>query len=305
MKRQILTHHDFRWLSFPDPGADEIDYLKQNYPFHPLNLEDYLGKTQSPKIDKYRLYTLVVLDIPYFDTQQERITVGEVDFFLGPDYLVCLYDSKLTALNDVFERCKKNPKTLKNFLGRGPAYLFYRLADLLVDNFFPVLDKISQEIETIDRDIWEAPKKAMVGEISLQRRNTVVVQTMVKPTLPIFERLERGDFPDLNQEMAKLWGNILDHLQKIWEKLEDNRELIEGLATSNESLLSYKTNEIVKILTMFSTILLPLTLLASIYGMNIVGLPLAGTPISLIFILLLMLTIGGGLFVFFKFKGWV
>lgn len=282
-----------------------MEFLRKNYPFHPLNLEDYLGKTQSPKIDKYRYYTLVVLDLPYFDAKEEKIKVAEVDFFLGDNYLVCLHDDDLPIISEIFSRCQESKKALKNFLGRGPAFCFYRLADLLVDLFFPVLDDLTAGIEVIDRDIWEAPEKAMVLEISLQRRNTVILQTMVKPTIPIFEKLEDGEVENLNKEMTRLWGNILDHLQKIWERLEDNRELIEGLAASNESLLSHKTNEIIKVLTVFSATLLPLTLLASIYGMNIQGLPLAEHPLSLGLIALLMLAVAGGMIFYFKTKGWL
>lgn len=282
-----------------------MEFLRENYPFHPLNLEDYLKKTQSPKIDPYRHYTLIVLDIPHFDLKEERVMVSEVDFFLGSNYVVCLHDGNLPVLEEVFGRCKKNTKTLKNFLGKGPTFCFYRLANLLIDSFFPVLDKLNAKIEIIDREIWEAPQRAMVAEISLQRRNTVMLQTMAKPTLPIFERLEKGEFENLNQEMTSYWGNLLDHLQKIWERLEDNRELIEGLAASNESILSYRTNEIVKVLTIFSAFMLPLTLLASIYGMNIVGLPLANHPLSLTFILLLMTGIISAMLLYFKIRDWL
>lgn len=305
MEIKTLTYKNFRWLLITDPSETEIKFLKKSYPFHPLNLEDYLSKTQSPKIDRYRYYTLVVLDIPYFDQKEEKIKVAEVDFFIGPDYLVYLNDSNLPLVEEIFARCQRSPKTLKNFLGRGPAFCFYRLADLLVDLFFPILDKLGVEIEVIDQNIWETPQKAVVAEISLLRRNTVVLQTIVKPTIPIFEKLEKGEFENLNKEMANLWGNILDHLQKIWERAEDERELIEGLSTSNESLLSYKTNEIIKILTIFSAVLLPLTLLASIYGMNIVGLPLASHPLSLVLIILFMLGISGGMFFYFKVKKWL
>lgn len=305
MQIKTLTYGNFSWLLLTKPGEEEMEFLRKNYPFHPLNLEDYLGKIQSPKIDKYRYYTLVVLDLPYFDAKEEKIKVAEVDFFLGDNYLVCLHDDDLPIISEIFSRCQKSKKALENFLGRGPAFCFYRLADLLVDLFFPVLDDLSAEIEVIDRDIWEAPEKAMVLEISLQRRNTVILQTMVKPTIPIFEKLEKGEVENLNKEMTNLWGNILDHLQKIWERLEDNRELIEGLAASNESLLSHKTNEIIRVLTVFSATLLPLTLLASIYGMNIRGLPLAEHPLSLGLIALLMLAVAFGMIFYFKVKRWL
>ena len=105
--------------------------------------------------------------------------------------------------------------------------------------------------------------------------------------------------------MATFWSNILDHLQKIWDRLEDNRELIEGISVSNESLLTARTNEIIKVLTMFSAIILPLTLIASLYGMNIIGLPFASEPGALLIIALVMLILAFGMVFVFKYKNWL
>lgn len=305
MKSQVLTYRDFHWLLISQPGEAEMEFLRENYPFHPLNLEDYLKKTQSPKIDIYRHYTLIVLDIPYFDPKEERIMVSEVDFFLGSNYVVCLHDGNSSVLEEVFGRCKKNTKTLKNFLGKGPAFCFYRLANLLIDSFFPVLDKLSVKTEEIDREIWEKPQKGMVAEISLLRRNIVVLQTMAKPTLPIFDRLAKGEFEHLNSEMTNYWNNLLDHLQKIWEKLEDSRELIEGISTSNESVLTYRTNEIVKFLTIITAIAFPFIIVNNLYSMNIIGLPYAQAPFIVPALFGVIFLGGAAILIYFKFRGWL
>lgn len=305
MPVKTISGKKYKWFNVSRPTNSHLEFLQKNFPFHPLNLEDYQTKTQSPKLDLYRHYTLIVLDLPYFGPGEEKILVGEVDFFLGPDYLVTLNEENLPPLEEVFKRCQENEKYRQRNFGDNPAFLFYRLVDLLIDACFPVLDKISASIEKIDQEILGLGGKNTLAQISLQRRNIVFFQTMVKPTLPIFERLEKGAVPRLNEKMVNYWGNLLDHLQKIWERLEDQRELIEGLAATYESLLSFRTNEIIKILTIFSAFMLPLTLLASIYGMNITGLPLAQHPLSLALISLLMLFIAGGMFSFFKLKRWL
>src|SRR3990172_3849216 len=266
-----LHYKNYRWLNLGNPKEEEVDYLKEGFPFHPLNLDDFQTKTQSPKLDLYRYYTLFVFDFPYFSSEDEQIMVSEVDFFLGEDYLVVLHEDKLPLISELFNRCQENKKTLQRFLGKGPLFLLYRLTDLLIDSSFPILDKLNTKTEQIDQDVLTGGGKNVVGEISLQRRNIVVFQTMVKPTLPIFEKLEKGGIERLNGEMQNYWSNLLDHSEKIWERLEDLRELNEGLAATYESLLSYHTNQIIKILTIFSAIILPLNLIASIYGMNIVN----------------------------------
>ena len=305
MKIPILRYKNYQWFNYENPGDEEIEYLKKKFPFHPLNLEDYQTKTQSPKFDLYRHYVLFVFDFPYFSPGGERIFTSEVDFFIGEDYLVVLHDEKLNILNEIFQRCHDHPKTLQRFLEKGPIFLFYRLTDLLIDACFPILDKLNLKTEQIDREILEGSGKTVVGEISLQRRNIVVFQTMIKPTLPIFEKLEKGEIERLNGEMASYWSNLLDHLQKIWERLEDLRELTEGLSATYESLLSYRTNEIIKILAIFSAILLPLNLIASMYGMNIVNLPLSSHPLVVIFIVAGMGILAVAMIVFFKSKKWL
>lgn len=305
MNIQTLNYKNFRWLNFENPTNEEIEYLKEEFPFHPLNLEDYQTKTQSPKFDLYRHYILFVLDCPYLSPEEDKILVSEVDFFVGDDYLVVLHDKKAPFLNEVFERCQNNKKTLQRFLSKGPLFLFYRLVDILIDSCFPLLDKLSAKTEQIDRGVLETRGANVVAEISLQRRNIVVFQTMIKPTLPIFEKLEKGGVERLNGDLQNYWSNLLDHLQKIWERLEDLRELNEGLSATYESLLSYRTNEIIKILTIFSAIILPLNLIASIYGMNTVGLPLAHHPLVVAIIALVMVGLAFIMLSYFKFKRWL
>jgi len=305
MNVQTVSYKNYKWLNLENPTEEEIDYLKEEFPFHPLNLEDYQTKTQSPALNLYRHYTLFVLDLPHLSPDGDKILVSEVDFFVGEDYLVVLHEEKLPLLSEIFNRCLENKKTLQRFFGKGPLFLFYRLTDLLIDSCFPLLDKLSVRTEEIDKEILEAKGKNVVSAISLQRRNIVVFQTMVKPTIPIFEKLGKGEIERLNGDMQNYWNSLHDHLKKTWERLEDLRELNEGLSATYESILSYRTNEIIKILTMFSAIMMPLTLIASIYGMNTVGLPLAHHPWVVVLITASMGAVAIVMFVYFKFKQWL
>lgn len=300
-----LRYKNYRWLNLKNPESEEIDYLKEEFPFHPLNLEDYQTKTQSPKLDLYRHYTLFVFDLPYFAPGGQQILVSEIDFFLGEDYLVVLHDDKLPLINEVFHRCQDNKKTLQRFLSKGPIFLFYRLSDLLIDSAFPILDKLSAETEQIDREILEGGRTNIVAGISLQRRNIILFQTMIKPTLPIFEKLEKGEIERLNGGMTNYWSNLLDHSQKIWERLEDLREINEGLSSAYESLIGYRTNEIVKFLTVITSISFPFIIVNNLYSMNITGLPYANSPYIVPALFGLIFLTGVGVIAYFRLRRWL
>jgi len=169
---------------------------------------------------------------------------------------------------------------------------------------FPVINKISGMIDHIDKELEREHSQNTLEDISVTRRNIVVFHTMIKPIIPLFEQLKLGKYERLNGNVQQYWADILNDLQKIWDRLEDSQELIEGISESNESLLSSKTNQIIRVLTIFSAIVLPLNLIASIYGMNIRGLPFAQDQNPFVLILLTMLIIGGVMLFVFKIKRW-
>lgn len=337
MKIPKVTHNGLTFINIGKPDKEEIHYLHKHFGFTILTLEDFLYKTQIPKIETYDEYTLVVMDFPYFESaskkgstkrhpvlasvssvipesipfprftrtiRRKRMAIGEVDFFIGKDYVVVLHDEKTPQIDDLFDMCQVTSTVRDDLMSKGPSYLFYRIADMLVDSSIAVVNDISSRIDSIDRDLLEKRSVTVVENISVTRRDLVVFETMIKPALPLFADLERGRYPKLNGEMTMYWSNILDHLQKIWDRLSDNRELIEGIASSYESLLSVRNNEIVKVLTMFTAILLPLTLLASLYGMNI-SLPLGHHPAAFWYLGGTMITMAVGMVILFKYQEWL
>ena len=323
MKIPTVIHNGFSFVTVNKPTTQDIRFLNETFGFSLLNLEDYLYKTQIPKIETYSDYTLVVMDTPYIQqqaktkkeqrisfpihskvTRRKRITVGEVDFFIGKDYLVVLHDDRTPQIDELFEMCKLSDKNRSDFMGKGPAYLFYRIADTLVDASMSYVDDITNTIDFIDRQLEDSRSSSVIEDISMTRRNIVVFETMIKPTLPIFADLEKGKYAKLSNNMTQYWSNILDHLQKIWDRLEDNKELIEGISRSHESLVSTRTNEIIKVLTIFTAILLPLTLLASVYGMN-VQLPFEHSAGAFFILMVIMFGLAVLMIFFFKLREWL
>lgn len=333
MNIPTITHKGVSFINLTKPTEAEMHFLNKNFGFSMLNLEDYLYKTQIPKIEIYKDYSLVVMDIPYIEKgrreagaakqqlipnvlsgrtlpafpklpRKKRISVGEVDFFVGKDYVVVLHDEKTPQIDELFQMCKITEKHREDLMGKGAVYLLYRIIDVLVDAAFPYVEDITNTIDYIDRQLDERTSASVIEDISMTRRNIVVFETMIKPALPIFADLEKGKYPKLNGEMAPFWSNILDHVQKIWDRLEDNKELIEGIARSYESFLSIRTNEVVKVLTTITVIVLPLTLLASIYGMN-VPLPFGDNVHAFTVLMVIMFGLAVSMILFFKYRDWL
>lgn len=345
MNIQTVTFQDISFINVTSPGKLEVKYLKNNFGFDTLHLEDYLSNVQTPKAEIFKKYTLVVLGFPVFNKnsvqnstkiqektstpliesllgipkatlssvplpqfstpeKRKRILGSQVDFFIGKDYLVVLHEGILSPINDIFSLCQKTLHNRHEFMANGPVFLAYRIIDALVDSCFPIINELSATIDEIDRELENPQSEKTLESISLTRRNIVVLHTMIKPIIPLFKQIEEGKYKELNGNMQSFWGNVLDHLQKIWDRLEDNQELLEGISVSHESFLTSKTNEIIKVLTIFSAIILPLNLLASIYGMNIKGLPVAEDQFVFILLIIFMFGISLGMLLVFKIKRW-
>lgn len=330
MNIPTISHNGLSFINLNKPTEAQMIALNKNFGFSLLNLEDYLYKTQIPKFETYKDYNLLVLDIPYVQQaakpkepankpltnvltshiqafpkvpSKRRINLGEVDFFIGKDYLVVLHDEKTPQIDELFEMCKITSKHREDIMGKGAGFLLYRIVDVLVDSSFAYVDAITNAIDSIDRQLEEKSSAHVIDDIYVTRRNIVVFETMIKPALPIFADLEKGKYPALNGEMKQYWSNILDHVQKIWDRLEDNKELIEGISRSHESLLTVRTNEIIRVLTAFTAVLLPLTLVASIYGMNI-QLPFASNPAAFLLVSAIMILLAVAMVTYFKIKNW-
>jgi len=328
MNIQTVTFHNMSFVNVTKPGELEIKYLKNNFGFSALHLDDYTNKTQTPKIETFKNYTLVVLDLPCFNSallndqdngkahfppvpfpqfketeKRRRIISSQVDFFVGKDYVVILHDGNLLPVSDMFAYCQKTLRNREELMGEGSVFLAYKIIDALVDMSFLVINELSTMIDKIDKELEKKPSQRTLEDISTTRRNIVVFHTMIKPVLPLFKELEDGKHDDLNGPMQPFWGNILDHLRKIMDRVEDNQELIGGISESNESLLSAHSNQIIKVLTIFSAIILPLNLLASIYGMNL-NLPFADDHFFFWKLMLIMIFTTMAMLVVFIFKKW-
>lgn len=249
--------------------------------------------------------TPVKLAIPDTTSKMSRILIGHVNFFLGPDYLVVLHDDKTQIIDELLAECQKTLHNREELMSHGVEYLFYRIVDVLVDTMYAPMQEIAQMIDKIDKQIVDDEHIAtIVEDISTTRRNLVVYQAILKPAISIFQELSQGKYPEMAEGMRYYYRSILDHIQKVKYRMDSSRELLEGIARSHESLLTARTNEIVKILTVFTAIVLPLTLLASLYGMNI-ALPFQDDDRAFSMLLIIMGILAVFMMLIFRLRRWL
>jgi magnesium transporter len=299
-----LSANGLTWVHLDAPGPVESAELAERFGWHPLDIEDVLSKRQRPKIDEYPEYLFVVLHFPWYDKSIQRLNAGEVDVFLGPDYLVTLPNVALLPVTRLFRRCQEDEALRDQLFGKGSGYLFYHVLDDLFDYCFPILDKIGHKLGALEDDVFEGRSEEVVRDLSNAKQEIISYRKIIKPERSTVRLLERHVERFLPEELDLYFDDIVDAAERIWDLLDNYKEVVEALEDTNESVISHKHNDVLRVLTVFSVILLPLTLIASIFGMN-VHYPGEGTAEGFWAILGLMFGAVLALVAFFRHKRWL
>jgi magnesium transporter len=259
-----------RWVNIEWPGSLERTWLEEHFDFHALDLEDVLSRNQRPKIDVYDDYLFIVLHLPVFDRNAGRLGAGELDLFVGPDYVVTIPNQPLQPVEYLFERCRAKEELREQLFSRGSGYLLYRLVDDSFDYCFPMLRKIGNKLDALEDDIFEERAEEVVRDISNVKQEIINFRKVIRPQRPVLRDLEKVKLrylaSDLDLEIY--FDDIVDAHERIWDMLENYKEVAEALEETNESVISHRLNDILRVLTSISVVILPLTLIASIMGMN-------------------------------------
>jgi magnesium transporter len=308
---ETVEAEGLRWVNIDRPRALEWGWLEEHYAFHGLDLEDVLSRNERPKIDEYDDYLFIVLHFPVFDSSVRRLNAGELDIFVGEDFLVTIPNQPLQPVEYLFERCRAKEELREQIFSRGSGYLLYRIVDDSFDYCFPMLRKIETKLDAIEEGIFTGKSQEIVRDISNAKQEIINFRKVIRPQRPVLRDLEgvkqRFLAPDLDLEIY--FDDIVDAHERIWDLLENYKEVIEGLEETNESVLSHRVNDILRVLTAISVIVLPLTMIASIFGMN-VGLPggaepSGGTTVSFWVIVGVMVAILVGMVTYFRRRGWL
>ncbi len=295
------------WIDIKNPRKKEIQFLRKKFNFSLPHLQASSAKAvaQRPVIEKGEDYTFVTLHFPIF--KGDNITAGEIEFFIGSDYLITLHNGDVKTLNKFFKLSRKDSDSLKSYQFESSTVLLYEIIEKLLLECFSLLDKNSIAISELEETIFSQKSRRAVTEILQLRRNIINTRKIMQNHKNIIKKLvtlQTGFVPE--QTVRKYYNELLDHSKRFWEYLDTQKEMIEVLNNTNESLLNYRLSDIMKTLTIFSVIVFPLTLLAAIFGMNTTkSMPLINHPYGF-WILLSFMAVGClGMLVFFFKKKWL
>lgn len=305
MPTQVLTYGRVTWTNITHPSEEDIRALRANYPsFHPLDLEDLLSRIERPKIDEYDDYLFVVMHFPLWDAQNRLSRASEVDLFIGAGYVVTVHDGVLKPLDNFFHQCQDDESVRQKYMSGGASRVFYTIIDRLVDYVLPILYKVDANIRTIEEGIFTENMRHVIENIAFVRRDVIALRRIIRPQIAIIEYLENVDRSFIHEDLDVYFGDILDHIQKASDLLIDQGEVIGVLADAADTLASHGINEVMRILTVISVIMLPLTLISGIYGMN-VALPFMDNPNIFMLIIMGMVGMAVALLLYFRRRRWL
>jgi magnesium transporter len=253
------------WVDLAAPSIPEGLILSDTFAFHPLSVEDAMSARQYPKVEAYDGYLYVILHGIHFLKGDRRFSTHDVDFFVGPNYLVTVHDGDSGTIQELRDHATRNPK----IMSEGPVSLLHRIVDGMVDSYRPEIDKLEDRIDDLEKQIFERPEPALVREILNEKRHIAGLRRIITPQRDVVNRLARRDFVDISTEMSFRFRDVYDHLVRVADDVMIFQDRITGMLDAHLSNVSNRLNEVMKVLTVVSTTLMPLTLLTSVYGMNV------------------------------------
>ncbi|MDD4847461.1 MAG: magnesium transporter CorA family protein [Bacteroidales bacterium] len=293
-----------RWHHLVNPTEDDFLYIQETFHFHELDIEDCRSLlNQRPKIDTYDDYYFLILHFPVFDQSNTFIKTREDKIFWGEDFIITMGRADW-IISDKFRDTRQRIDKKEDLEIATSDALLYFILEFMMKHTYGVIRRVGDRVDGAGRYLFDRKSVKTIENISVTRKNIIQLNTIFKPQLLLFQRLEKGTIEGYAENMEDYWGNILDAYNKMWDLIEDYSELIEGFSKTFDSMQANRTNEIMKILTFISSILMPMTLISGIYGMN-VDLPFGKNPYAFLFIILVMVGVFFGFMFYFKRKKWM
>ncbi|PKM47661.1 MAG: magnesium and cobalt transport protein CorA [Firmicutes bacterium HGW-Firmicutes-8] len=288
------------WTDIEKPDNQETNVLREVFDFHPLAVEDCINMRQRAKLDDYKDYFFVVLHWAADHSTGSRIEVRELGIFVGHNYIVTFHRDEIGPVSSVRDRIEKTPE----LLSRGIDYILYLIIDAVIDDYFPILDRVDDDFSSVESQLLGSPGTADFNDLFKLRRALVDIRKILSPHREMINALIRHEGLLIKEENRVFYLDVYDHLMRIFDFLDTYRDLISGSQEIYLTAVSNKMNEVMKTLTVIATIVLPLTLISSIYGMNFRFMPELGWRYGYFWALGLMLVTAGGLVYYFWRKKW-
>ena len=291
------------WVSLEKVEDQEsTDILDGVFHFHPLAIEDCLSTgLQLPKVDDFTSYIFLILHYLNLDEISKEVEADELDLFLGNNYLVtCYHTEKMPVVDQAWVRVAKDERLRM----KGPDYLCHAIIDMLVDAYIPLVDKLEDEIEFLEDEVMDKPQKQTLTRLIGLKHTSMILRRLISPEREVINRISRGDFSQISSAIRIYFQDVYDHIVRVQEMIDNIRDITTGALDIYLNSTSLKLNEIMKALTVISTIFLPLTFITGFYGMNFKFFPILDSQYGVYLVFGMSLGIVGGMLLYFKKRGW-
>ena len=302
--KEIKTKN-LRWIDVSSCKPKEMKHIEQKFKFHPLHISDCLSPVQRPKLDVTPDYLFMVLLFPVYNRRTRKIISSEIDFFINSDTLVTVHRGELSPLMNFFNLCQTTKEQKDKYFIGSPAFLIYELLNRLLAACNPILGNMNLNINGIEENIFNGYEKRMVKEILIAKTNVVNFRRITQThRLVVSKLLEKSSLFFSPGKLKIYFKEVIENAEDIWQNLENLRETVEAIEQTNNSLISFQLNDIIKILTIISIIVLPISLMGTIFGMNLKFIPLMNQPFAFWILLSIMTLIIILLVGYFRRKKW-
>ncbi|WP_139490332.1 magnesium/cobalt transporter CorA [Brevibacillus dissolubilis] len=299
----LRSPEDLLWIDLYDVGNDELHYIAKIFDFHPLAIEDCLHVSPRAKVDNYEDYYFFVFHaLRYNEESDTEITTVELNVFLGPNYIVTIHKSPMNTIGRIAAACHRS----LHFMNRGPDYLLYAIVDGITDEYFPIMDRLSVRIDELEDEIYEHQMEEITEEFLALKRTIILIRRVIMPQKRIFANVNGRYSFDISEDNVPFYIDLTDHLERISDSIDTFRDLVNGALDTYYTIISAKTTETMRVLTIISTIILPLTFITGLFGMNTFGwLGEGAEPIMLICAVVVMAGMTTAMLYTFKKRKWL
>ncbi|MBU1446135.1 magnesium transporter CorA family protein [Patescibacteria group bacterium] len=305
MKITEIKHNGLIWRNIVKPDQAVLEKLRDKYKFHSLDLEDCLSNIQRPKIDEYPNYLFLIFHFPYYDKSAGNITLYEMYAFIGNGYVITLGDGN-SLFQNIFNEVRSRKKLQDDYMKDNSGYILYNILDEMFTRCFPLIDRLNDQVDEIEGDVFKMENpKDMLKDILFFKKDIINFRRIIFSQRELMHDLKSKVKDFMPKSLEVYFDDTVDKVEKLYANVETLKEMAESLHETNDAILTHSTNNIIKILTIFSVIMMPLTFVTGLYGMNIVGLPIAQHPLSFLLISIGLIGIVLLMLAFFKYKKWI
>lgn len=264
-----VTLGKLTWYDFGQLGPADLKYLQQRFKFHPLDFEDLQSTQQRPKLDEYDAYVFLIFHVPFYDRRTRRMVADEVNVFIGQDYVVTVHAGRNKQLGRLFDEVKGTQTLRHEYMSKGSGFLLYELISRLFEHSFPMLDKIAERIDMVEREILDGNTREMTEELSYLKLEIINFRRIIRPQRAVVQALEDKNKRFLPERLDIYFDDVLDTLGRTSDLLENYKEVVESLEDTNETIIQHRTNNVVKVLTLISLVTLPGASISGLLAMNL------------------------------------